>query len=536
MPSFQSLGLTAKLVEAVEARGYSEPTPIQAKAIPAILEGRDVMGGAQTGTGKTAAFALPILQYLFGNRSRHRAPRALVLAPTRELAAQVEKSFYGYSKGLGIYSCAIYGGVKMPPQVAKLRRGVGVVVATPGRLLDHASGGTIDLSRVEVLVLDEADRMLDMGFMPDIRKIIDLLPSERQNLMFSATYSKEIRALARELLNEPMSIEVAERNSAAEQVSQVVHPVERSLKRELLSHLISEGEWEQVLVFARTRHGAEKLAQYLNKNGTDAAAIHGDKSQGQRTRALDRFKRGSVRVLVATDVASRGLDIRQLPHVVNYEMPDVAEDYIHRIGRTGRAGEGGDAHSLVCRAEREKLAAVESLLRMKIPRREIKGYEGEDIAFTGKKSASGKRKSGSMRGRSRGGARGGSRDGARGGSRDGARGGSRDGARGGSRDGARGGSRDGARGGSRDGAGSKNSRRPAKAKNSAKGRGEAREQDRKFSRPKRSPKASSFSAEDGEKPRRTKPRKGKPKWSAARKRAAKLKRAGKPATRRPSGR
>ncbi|MCP4846477.1 MAG: DEAD/DEAH box helicase, partial [Verrucomicrobiaceae bacterium] len=456
MPSFQSLGLIAKLVEEVGAKGYTEPTPIQAQAIPAILEGKDVMGGAQTGTGKTAAFALPILQLLYQNRSKSKAPRALILAPTRELAAQVEESVFRYSKGLGIYSCAIYGGVKMPPQVSKLRRGVGIVVATPGRLLDHASGRTIDLSRVEVLVLDEADRMLDMGFMPDIRKIIDLLPAQRQNLMFSATYSKEIRVLARELLNQPMSIEVADRNAAAERVNQVVHPVERSLKRELLSRLIREGDWEQVLVFSRTRHGAEKLAQYLNKNGTDAAAIHGDKSQGQRTRALERFKRGSVRVLVATDVASRGLDIRQLPHVVNYEMPDVPEDYIHRIGRTGRAGEGGDAHSLVCRAEREKLAAVESLLRRKITRKEIEGFEGEDIAFSGKKSTSGNRKYGSVRSRSRtgsrDGARGGSRDGARGGSRDGARGGSRDGARSGSRDGARSGSRDGARGGSRDGA------------------------------------------------------------------------------------
>jgi ATP-dependent RNA helicase RhlE len=401
MPSFESLGLIPKLVQEVGAKGYTEPTPIQAKAIPAILEGRDVMGGAQTGTGKTAAFALPILQHLFQKRTKGREPRALVLAPTRELAAQVEESIFRYSKGLGIFSCAIYGGVKMPPQVAKLRRGVGVVVATPGRLLDHASGGTIDLSCIEMLVLDEADRMLDMGFMPDIRKIIGLMPKQRQNLMFSATYSNEIRSLAHELLDNPMSIEVADRNAAAERVRQVVHPVERARKRELLSGLIADRNWEQVLVFARTRHGAEKLAQQLTKNGVDAVAIHGDKSQGQRTRALESFKRGTVRVLVATDVASRGLDIRQLPHVVNFEMPDVAEDYIHRIGRTGRAGEEGDAHSLVCRAEREKLAAVESLLRRKIPRREIEGFEGENIEFSGKTSSKGNRKGGSARGRSR---------------------------------------------------------------------------------------------------------------------------------------
>ena len=503
MASFQSLGLIAKLVDSVSSKGYTEATPIQAKAIPAILEGRDVMGGAQTGTGKTAAFALPILQYLFGNRSRHRAPRALVLAPTRELAAQVEKSFYGYSKGLGIYSCAIYGGVKMSPQVAKLRRGVGVVVATPGRLLDHAEGGTIDLSRVEVLVLDEADRMLDMGFMPDIRKIIGLLPDTRQNLMFSATYSQEIRTLAKELLHDPMSIEVAARNAAAEQVSQVVHPVDRARKRELLSGLISEGDWQQVLVFTRTRHGAEKLTQYLNKNGTDAVAIHGDKSQGQRTRALERFKRGAVRIMVATDVASRGLDIRQLPHVVNYEMPDVAEDYIHRIGRTGRAGEGGHAHSLVCGAEREKLAAVESLLRRKIPRREVEGFEGEDVSFSPKRKGAGSRKP-----RPR---------------------------------------RTSAASSKPD---RKKSRRPAKAEGSSKGKPQKAKVDhfQESSKPRDAAKPSASSSGLAEKPRRSKPRKGKPKWSTARKRAAKLERAtklkrpskkkaaGRTTRRRPSGR
>jgi ATP-dependent RNA helicase RhlE len=379
MASFDSLGLIPQLLEAVQKKGYKAPTPIQAKAIPAILSGRDVIGGAQTGTGKTAAFALPILQQLFENRTKDRSPRALILTPTRELAAQVERFVVDYGKGLGVYSCAIYGGVKMGPQVSSLRRGVGIVVATPGRLLDHAQGGTIKLSRVETLVLDEADRMLDMGFMPDIRKIIALLPESRQNLLFSATYSDEIRRLSKKLLDDPEKIEVAGRNTAAELVRQIVHPVEQSRKRELLVELINSGNWNQVLVFARTRHGAEKLSTYLSKADVDAVAIHGDKSQGQRTRALDRFKKGSVRVLVATDVASRGLDIRQLPRVVNYELPDVAEDYVHRIGRTGRAEEKGDAHSLVCKAERNKLAAVEELLGKKIERSEIDGFEGESI-------------------------------------------------------------------------------------------------------------------------------------------------------------
>jgi ATP-dependent RNA helicase RhlE len=379
MASFDSLGLIPQLLKAVQKKGYKAPTPIQAKAIPAILSGRDVIGGAQTGTGKTAAFVLPILQQLFQNRTKDRSPRALILAPTRELAAQVERFVVDYGKGLDVYSCAIYGGVKMGPQVGLLRRGVGIVVATPGRLLDHAQGGTINLSRVETFVLDEADRMLDMGFMPDIRKIIALLPESRQNLLFSATYSDEIRRLSKKLLDDPEKIEVARRNTAAEQVRQIVHPVEQSRKRELLVELIDSGDWDQVLVFARTRHGAEKLSRYLSKSGVDAVAIHGDKSQGQRTRALDRFKKGSVRVLVATDVASRGLDIRQLPRVVNYELPDVAEDYVHRIGRTGRAEEKGDAHSLVCKAERNKLAAVEQLLEKKIERSEIAGFEGESI-------------------------------------------------------------------------------------------------------------------------------------------------------------
>ncbi len=383
MPTFDQLGLIPELVEAVVAKGYAEPTPIQAKAIPAVLEGRDVMGGAQTGTGKTAAFALPILQKQFQCRSKDRAPRALVLAPTRELAVQVEEGFCSYGKGLGIHSVAIYGGVKMPPQVSRLRRGVGVVVATPGRLLDHVGQRTLDLSKIEILVLDEADRMLDMGFMPDIRRIIERLPARRQNLMFSATYSSDIRRMAGAILRDPMSIEVARRNTAAEGVEQVVHPVLRSRKRELLSKLIADGDWRQVLVFSRTRIGADRLAKQLRENGARAVAIHGDKTQAMRTRALEDFKRGAVRVLVATDVASRGLDIRQLPHVVNFELPDAPEDYVHRIGRTGRAGDEGAAHSLVCNAERGKLAEIEKLLAKRIPRVEIEGFEGENISFSG---------------------------------------------------------------------------------------------------------------------------------------------------------
>ena len=379
MSSFESLGLLPKLVSALKAKGYAQPTPIQAKAIPAVLEGRDVMGGSQTGTGKTAAFALPIIQHQFQHRSKGTAPRALVLAPTRELAAQVEESFQTYSRGLGVYSAAVFGGVGMGPQVSKLRRGVGVVVATPGRLLDHVSGRTIDLSRIEVFVLDEADRMLDMGFLPDIKRIFNQLPEERQNLMFSATYSGEIRRLAEGLLQRPLSIEVARRNTAAESVAQLVHPVARPRKRELLSALIKGGDWEQVLVFARTRHGAERLSKQLTKDGVKATAIHGDKTQGARTRALEQFKRGKVCVLVATDVASRGIDIRALPHVVNFDLPEVPEDYVHRIGRTGRAGEEGCAVSLVSREESEKLAGIEKLLGKTIPRETVAGFEGEEL-------------------------------------------------------------------------------------------------------------------------------------------------------------
>ncbi|MEC9041671.1 MAG: DEAD/DEAH box helicase [Verrucomicrobiota bacterium] len=381
MSSFESLGLIKQLVKAVEDKGYQKPTPIQAKAIPAVLSGRDVIGGAQTGTGKTAAFALPILQAQYQKRTKDRSPRALIIAPTRELADQVEKFVYQYSKGLGVYSCALYGGVKMDPQIRLLRRGVGIVVATPGRLLDHAERGTIKLSKIETFVLDEADRMLDMGFLPDIKKIISLIPSKSQSLLFSATYSDEIRELSKSFLNNPEKIEVARRNTTADLVRQTVHPVEKSRKRELLVHMINDGDWDQVLVFARTRHGAEKLSKQLTKDGIQSVAIHGDKTQGHRTRSLERFKKGTVRVLVATDVASRGLDIKQLPRVVNYELPDVAEDYVHRIGRTGRAKEKGDAHSFVCKSESKKLSAVEDLLGKKINKVEIEGFEGELIQY-----------------------------------------------------------------------------------------------------------------------------------------------------------
>ena len=385
MSSFESLGLIKQLVKAVEDKGYQKPTPIQAKAIPAVLSGRDVIGGAQTGTGKTAAFALPILQDQFQNRTKDRSPRALIITPTRELAVQVEKFVHDYSKGLGVYSCALYGGVKMDPQIRLLRRGVGIVVATPGRLLDHAERGTIKMSKIKTFVLDEADRMLDMGFLPDIKKIISLIPSKSQSLLFSATYSDEIRELSKSFLNNPEKVEVARRNTTAELVRQIVHPVEKSKKRELLVHMINDGEWDQVLVFARTRHGAEKLSKQLTKDGIQSVAIHGDKTQGHRTRSLERFKKGTVRVLVATDVASRGLDIKQLPRVVNYELPDVAEDYVHRIGRTGRAKEKGDAHSFVSKSESKKLSAVEELLGNKINRAEIEGFEGELIEYRAEK-------------------------------------------------------------------------------------------------------------------------------------------------------
>jgi ATP-dependent RNA helicase RhlE len=377
--SFDSLGLSAELLRAVREQGYTEPTPIQSKAIPVILQGLDIMAAAQTGTGKTAGFTLPLLQRL-GARQVDNPPRtirALVLTPTRELAAQVADSIETYGRYLPFRSAVIFGGVKINPQIDKLRRGVDVLVATPGRLLDHANQRTIDLSRVEILVLDEADRMLDMGFMPDIRRIMALLPekTKRQNLLFSATFPEEIRQLAGRLLNQPQLLEVAPANATVDLIEQLAHPVDQNRKRELLSHMIDAGNWRQVLVFTRTKHGANRLAKQLEQDGLSATPIHGNKSQAARTRALADFKRGEVRVLVATDIAARGLDIDQLPHVVNYEMPNVPEDYVHRIGRTGRAGNEGTAVSLVAPEETGMLRDIERLIRREIPRQVIPGYE-----------------------------------------------------------------------------------------------------------------------------------------------------------------
>ena len=375
--SFDSLGLLAELVRAVSEQGYSKPTPIQHQAIPVILEGRDIMGGAQTGTGKTAGFTLPLLQ-LLSQRASHgkgRPVRALILTPTRELAAQVGESVELYGKYLSLRSSVIFGGVKIDPQIKMLRRGVDIIVATPGRLLDHVGQKTVDLSKIDFLVLDEADRMLDMGFIHDVRKILKLLPKKRQNLLFSATFSNEIKELADRLLKAPVMIEVAHRNTASELVKQLVHPVDRVRKSDLLSHLIDSQNWKQVLVFTRTKHGANRLTKHLEGQGISAAAIHGNKSQSARTKALASFKDGSVRVLVATDIAARGLDIDQLPHVVNFELPNVPEDYVHRIGRTGRAGNEGEAVSLVCIDEHKLLRSIERLIKRGLPKKVVTGYE-----------------------------------------------------------------------------------------------------------------------------------------------------------------
>ncbi len=378
--SFSALGLSEALVRAVSERGYDNPTPIQAQAIPAVLGGGDLLAGAQTGTGKTAGFVLPILQRLSTQAPRRasssgaRHIRALILAPTRELAAQVEESVAAYGKHTPLKSAVVFGGVNINPQIDRLRRGVDVLVATPGRLLDHAGQRTVDLSGVEVLVLDEADRMLDMGFIHDIRRVIRLLPAQRQNLLFSATFPDEIRALADGLLHRPVTIEVARRNATADSVSQRVLPVDRGRKRELLSHLIRENGWFQVLVFTRTKHGANRLAEQLCKDGIPSLAIHGNKSQNARTRALAEFKSGALQALVATDIAARGLDIVELPHVVNFDLPNVPEDYVHRIGRTGRAGADGEAVSLVSPDENGLLRDIERLLRREIRRESVPGF------------------------------------------------------------------------------------------------------------------------------------------------------------------
>lgn len=363
---FNALGLMPELTRALADRNYSVPTPVQARVIPEILAGRDILAGSQTGTGKTAGFTLPILQRLQALQNPPRSPRAIVLVPTRELAAQVADSIKSYGKYLRLRTLVIFGGVSINPQIDALHRGADILVATPGRLLDHARQGNVDLKQIEVLVLDEADRMLDMGFITDIRRVIKLLPQRRQNLMFSATYSNDIRQLAQGLLRQPVEIEVARRNAAIETVEQGAYMVSKDNKRALLSHLIRDGEWSQVLVFTRTKHGANRLAKQLEDDGIETAAIHGNKSQSARTKALADFKGFKVRALVATEVAARGLDIKELPHVVNYELPNVPEDYVHRIGRTGRAGASGIALSLVASDENGLLRDIERVLGKRI--------------------------------------------------------------------------------------------------------------------------------------------------------------------------
>ncbi|GHD63227.1 DEAD/DEAH box helicase [Jeongeupia chitinilytica] len=378
--TFSSLGLSDVLVRAVQDAGYTEPTPIQTQAIPAIINGGDLLAGAQTGTGKTAGFLLPILERLARTPTDHGKIRVLVLTPTRELAAQVEESVRVYGKYSDVKSMVMFGGVSINPQIKALKSRIDILVATPGRLLDHASQKTVDLSHIDTLVLDEADRMLDMGFIHDIKKVLALLPEKRQNLLFSATFSDDIKALADRLLDNPALIEVARRNATAETISQKVYPVDRDKKRQLLAHLIKQHNWFQVLVFTRTKHGANRLAEQLDKDGISALAIHGNKSQSARTRALTEFKAGTLQVLCATDIAARGIDIDELPHVVNYELPNVPEDYVHRIGRTGRAGAEGEAVSLVCVDEHKLLADIERLIKREIPKEIIEGFEPDPTA------------------------------------------------------------------------------------------------------------------------------------------------------------
>ena len=377
--SFDTLGLAEPLLRAVNEYGYTTPTPIQTQAIPLVLSGVDVMGGAQTGTGKTAGFVLPMLHRLMAKPAvrdaKGRLPiRALILTPTRELAAQVEESVKTYGKYSKLSSMVMFGGVGMQPQIDKLRRGVDILVATPGRLLDHHQQRTLDLSHVEIFVLDEADRMLDMGFIHDIKKVLAVLPAHKQSLLFSATFSDEIKALADRLLNKPSLIEVARRNQTADTIAQKVHPVGRDMKKDLLAHLIKSNDWDQVLVFTRMKSGANKLVEFLLKSGISAMAIHGNKSQSARTKALAEFKTGDLTVLVATDIAARGIDIDMLPHVVNFELPNVPEDYVHRIGRTGRAGAQGEAISLVCVDENGFLREIERLIKREIPKEVVAGF------------------------------------------------------------------------------------------------------------------------------------------------------------------
>ena len=375
--SFLNLGLCPQILRAVEEEGYTTATPIQTKAIPVILSKKDVLAAAQTGTGKTAGFTLPLLELLNKNylKDRKSAVKALILTPTRELATQVGESVEVYGKYLPFKSAVIFGGVGINPQKAILKKGVDIITATPGRLLDLVSQDCLDLSKVEFLVLDEADRMLDMGFIHDIKKILSILPKHRQNLLFSATFSPEIKKLADGLLKTPVLIEVSKANSTSHKVEQTVHHVDKERKKELLIHLLNKNSWKQVLVFTRTKHGANKLSEALIKDKITSAAIHGNKSQGARTKALDDFKAGTVRVLVATDIAARGIDIDQLPHVINFELPNVPEDYVHRIGRTGRAGNSGDAISLVCIDEHDYLLAIEKLIKQKINKIAIEGFK-----------------------------------------------------------------------------------------------------------------------------------------------------------------
>ncbi|QEN07071.1 DEAD/DEAH box helicase [Oceanispirochaeta crateris] len=364
--TFTQLGLKEEILKAVQEKGYKETTPIQAQAIPAIMKSRDVLGGAQTGTGKTAAFALPLLHRLSESERKGKQPRVLVLTPTRELAEQVGESFRNYGKYVQLKTTTVYGGVKINPQIGTLRKGVDILVATPGRLLDHLSQKTVSLSQIETLVLDEADRMLDMGFIHDIKRIMKQLPQQRQNLLFSATYSKDIRKLSDGILNNPVSVEVAARNTAAEMVDQSIYKIDKRQKRFLLSHLIKEEAWFQVLVFVRTKHGANRLAKQLASEGISTAAIHGDKSQNARIKALESFKKGDLQALIATDVAARGIHLEGLSHVVNFDLPQQPEDYVHRIGRTGRAGKSGSAISLVSSDEKGMLQRIELLLKKSI--------------------------------------------------------------------------------------------------------------------------------------------------------------------------
>ncbi|WP_456442449.1 DEAD/DEAH box helicase [Psychroserpens sp.] len=381
--SFQSLGLSDALLKAISKKGYKTPSPIQEKAIPPVLEGRDVLASAQTGTGKTAGFTLPLLHYLSENpKAKFRPIRALILTPTRELAAQVHESVKDYSEFLDIRSTVIFGGVNQKPQAATIRRGVDILVATPGRLLDLHNQNLLSLKRVEVFVLDEADRMLDMGFLRDIERVMKLMPEKRQNLMFSATFSKDIRKLANGILNNPVQVEATPENTTVEAISQKVYRVAKGKKTDLIIKLISDGNWKQVLVFNRTKHGANKLCKKMISSGITAAAIHGNKSQGARTKALAGFKNGNVKVLVATDIAARGLDIPLLPHVVNFELPNISEDYVHRIGRTGRAGANGQALSLVSADETTFLRDIEKLIGQKIEVEIVEGFEPDPNAST----------------------------------------------------------------------------------------------------------------------------------------------------------